>query len=169
MTISKKAAREYEACIMGAGGQEFGIALYEEKGAVKKLARLVDAGRMCDAANLGSLAVTLDDDPHWAAKAIGDAFGAECAPVPLRVSGGRPRPVDEEELVTLAAALCAIAGLDSDKLESGCDLLIAGARVSARVTAPEPQMVLSELTEDEVLQLALEAQRAARKGRRKSK
>ena len=78
------------------------------------------------------------------------------------------RPVDEEELVTLAAALCAIAGLDPDKLESGCDLLIAGARASARVTAPKPE-VLSELTEDEVLQLALEAQRAARRGRRKSK
>jgi hypothetical protein len=35
--------------------------------------------------------------------------------------------------------------LDSDKLESGCDLLIAGARVSARVTAPKPE-VFSELT-----------------------
>jgi hypothetical protein len=169
VTISSTAAKEYEACIMGAGGQEYGVALYEEKGAVKKLVRLVDAGRMRDAANLGRLALTLDDEPRWAAKAIGDAFGAECVPVPLRVSGGGPRPVDEEELVTLAAALRAIAGLDSDKLESACDLLIAGARVSARVTAPEPELMFSELSEDDVLQVALEAQRAARMGRRKSR
>ncbi len=169
VTISTTAAKEYEACIMGAGGQEYGVALYEHKGAVKKIARLVDAGRMRDAANLGSLAVTLDDEPRWAAKAIGDAFGAECVPVPLRVSGGRPRPIDEEGLLTLAAALRAIAGLDPDKLESACEVLVAGVRVSARVTAPEPQMALSELTEDEVLQLALEAQRAARRGRRKHK
>jgi hypothetical protein len=72
-------------------------------------------------------------------------------------------------LVTLAAALRAIAGLDSDKLESACELLIAGAHVSARVTAPEPELMFSELSEDDVLQVALEAQRAARRGRRKSR
>jgi hypothetical protein len=169
VTISTTAARNTKLASWGAGGQEYGVALYEHKGAVKRVPRLVDAGRMRDAANLRSLAVTLDDEPRWAAKAIGDAFGAECVPVPLRVSGGRPRPVDEEELVTLAAALSAIAGLDPDKLESGCDLLSAGARASARATAPKPELVLNELTEDEVLQLALEAQRAARKRRRKSK
>jgi hypothetical protein len=47
---------EYEACIMGAGGQEYGIALYDQKGAVKKIAQLIDANRMQDAAALGSLA-----------------------------------------------------------------------------------------------------------------
>jgi len=160
---------EYEACIMGAGGQEYGVALYEERGAVKKLARLVDAGRMRDAANLGSLAVTIDDEPRWAAKAIGDAFGAECVPVPLRASGGRPRPVEVEEMVTLAVALRAIGGLDANHLEATCDLLISGSHVSARVTAPKPELVFDELSEEEVLQIALEAQRAARRSSRRRK
>ncbi len=91
---------EFEACIMGAGCHEYGIALYERKGAVKKITRLIDAGRMQDAAALGSLAVTVDDEPRWAAKAIGDAFGAECVPVPLKISAGRPRQVDEGEMVS---------------------------------------------------------------------
>jgi hypothetical protein len=55
LSISSK---EYEACIMGAGGQEYGVALYDRRGAVKKLARLIDAGRMRDAAAFGNLAVT---------------------------------------------------------------------------------------------------------------
>ncbi len=166
VTIS---GQEYEACIMGAGGQEYGVALYEERGAVKKLARLVDAGKMEEAANLASLAVTLDDEPLWAAKAIGNAFGAECVPVPLKVSGGRPRPVDEQEMVTLAAALSNVAGLDADHLEATRDLLIAGSRVSARVTAPKPDLIFSELTEEEVMPIALEAQRAARRSLRRRK
>lgn len=160
---------EYEACIMGAGGQEYGIALYDQKGAVKEIARLIDAGRMRDAAALGSLAATVDDEPRWAGKAIGDAFGAECVPVPLKVSGGRPRPVDEQEMLTLAAALRAIASLDPHHLEVTHDFLIAGSRVSARVTAPKPDLIFNELSEDEVTQIALEAQRAARRSLRRRK
>jgi hypothetical protein len=148
---------------------EYGVALYEQKGAVRKLARLVDAGRMRDAADLASLALTLDDEPRWAAKAIGDAFGAECVPIPLKISGGMPRPLDEEEMVTLATALRAIAGLDADNLEATLDLVVSGSHVSARVTAPAPQMTSSEPSEEEVLQIALEAQRAARRNRRKPK
>ena len=121
------------------------------------------------AAAFGSLAVTLDDEPRWAANAIGEAFGAVCVPIPLKISGGRPQPVDEEEMATLAAALRAIACLDADKLEATCDLLVASSRTSARVTAPKPQIVFSELSEAEVLEIALEAQRAARKGRSKRK
>ncbi|TMB34320.1 MAG: hypothetical protein E6J58_18770 [Deltaproteobacteria bacterium] len=160
---------EFEACIMGAGCQEYGIALYEQKGAVKKITRLIDAGRMQDAAALGSLAVTVDDEPRWAAKAIGDAFGAACVPVPLKISAGRPRQVDEGEMVTLAAALRAIAGLDADRLEATSDLLIAGSRIAARVIAPKPDLVFGELSEDEAMQIALEAQRAVRRGVRKRK
>jgi len=37
---------------------EYGVALYDRRGAVKKLARLIDSGRMRDAAAFGSLAVT---------------------------------------------------------------------------------------------------------------
>jgi hypothetical protein len=72
-------------------------------------------------------------------------------------------------MVTLAAALRAIAGLEADKLDVTSDLLIAGSRVSARVTAPKPELIFSELSEEEVLQIALEAQRAARRSVRRRK
>jgi hypothetical protein len=160
---------EYEACIMGAGGQEFGIALYDQKGAVKKISELIDANRMQDAAALGSLAVTVDDKPRWAAKAIGDAFGAECIPVPLKVSGGRPRQVDEREMMTLAVALRVIAELNLERLETTSNLLIAGSQITARATAPKPNFVFTELSEDEAMEIALEAQRAVRRRARRHK
>jgi hypothetical protein len=111
----------------------------------------------------------VDDKPGWAAKAIGDAFGAECIPVPLKVSKGRSRQVDEAEMVTLAAALRAIAELDPERLEATSDVLIAGSRVAARVTAPKPDLTFSALSEDEAMEIALEAQRAARRGARRRK
>lgn len=154
---------------MGAGGQEYGLALYDQRGAVKKITQLIDANRMADAVALGSIAVTMDDQPRWAAKAIGDAFGAECTPVPLKVSGGRPRQVDEREMVALAAALRAIAELGPDRLEVTSDLLIAGSRIATRVTAPKPDLIFSQPSEDEVTEIALEAQRAARRSARRRK
>ena len=45
-------------------------------------------------------------------------------------------------------ALHAIAGLDSVKLEPAYNLLIAGAHVSARVTAPQAALMFSELGEN---------------------
>ena len=160
---------EYEACIMGAGGEEYGIALYDQKDAVKKISQLIDADRMEDAVALGSLAVTVDDKPPWAAKAIGDAFGTECVPVPLKVSGGRPRQVDEREMMTLALASRAIAELGPDRLETASDLLIAGSRISARAIAPKPDVIFTPLSEDEAMEIALEAQRAVRRSARKRK
>jgi hypothetical protein len=160
---------EYEGCIMGAGGQVFGIALYDHKGAVKKITELIDANRMQEAAALGSLAVTVDDKPRWAAKAIGDAFGAECVPVPLKVSRGRPEQIDELQMATLAAALRVISELGPDCLETTSDLLMAGSRIAARATAPKPDLIFSPLSEEAAMEIALEAQRATRRSARRRK
>jgi hypothetical protein len=124
----------------------------------------------------------------------GKPSGFASAPLPDRARGGRatlafalagpaPSRVGNLDIVenflasiaafcqaaTLAAALRAIACLDADKLEGTCDLLVAGSHISARVTAPKPQIAYSALSEAEVLEIALEAQRAARKGRSKRK
>lgn len=48
---------------MGAGGEEFGLALYRGKGG---LTRMLEAN---DPRAIDSLAVTFDEDPHWAAEA----------------------------------------------------------------------------------------------------
>ena len=107
---------------MGAGGQEYGIALYEEKGAIEKLSRLYDEGRVPEAATLRSIAVTMNDEPVWAIKAVKEAFGLARLPLPMKVARGAPGPVDAIDLATLATALMAVAKLTPRKTETSARL-----------------------------------------------
>ena len=55
------------------------------------------------------------------------------------------------------------------RVETTSDLLMAGTRIAARATAPEPDLIFSPLSEDEAMEIALEAQRAARRSARRRK
>lgn len=100
----------FEASVMGAGGLEFGLALYEGKGTVARLARESQARR--DVSWLDSIAVTLDDAPASAMKALRDAVDLPGLPVPVRVRGGKPGMASVDDLALLAAALRAVLQLD---------------------------------------------------------
>jgi hypothetical protein len=118
--------KQYETSIMGSGGQEYGIALYEEKGAISKLSRLYDEGRVHEAPNIRSIAVTMDDEPAWAIKAMKEAFGLARLPIPMKVARGAPGPVDAIDLATLATALLAVAQLTPRKTETAARLNVDG-------------------------------------------
>ncbi len=129
---------EYEGCIMGAGGLEFGLALYPEKGSIARLNR-VRSPR--DARNVESIAVTMDDEPAWAIDALEEAFGLDGIPVPIRIAKGRPGPARSDDLATLAIALRAIADLRPTRREneiSFADDAQPRCAITARVRAPEP-------------------------------
>jgi hypothetical protein len=126
IAVSGLRNKQYEASIMGSGGEEYGVALYEEKGAIEKLARLFEQGRIAEAASLRSIAVTMDDEPIWAVKAMKDAFGLARLPVPIKVARGAPGPVDIVDLATLAAALRAVSHLTPRRLEAAGRLEVHG-------------------------------------------
>ena len=100
----------FEGCIMGAGGIEFGLALYEGKGTLARLAR--EGQRRTDLSWLRSIAVTMDDAPPSLMKAIRDAVDLPGLPVPVRVHAGRPRPASADDLALLTVALRAVLQLD---------------------------------------------------------
>ena len=135
----------YEASIMGGGGLEYGVALYEEKGAMEKVKHLFEEGRIPDASSLRSIAVTMNDEPAWAIKAVKDAFGLARVPHPIRVANGAPGPVDAMDLATLATALRAVARLTPRRTETIAGLEVNGSsrakggdlQVSARVRGRE--------------------------------
>src|SRR5262249_54862523 len=79
----------FEGSIMGNGGQEFGLALYEKAGAIERIATYVDAGRMDMARREDCIAVTLDAKPRFAVDALKDAFGLPRVPYPMRLKRGR--------------------------------------------------------------------------------
>jgi len=130
--------RRAEASVMGAGGQEFGVALYDEPGSIERVAALVGEGRMKGAERVSALAVTFDEEPAWAATAIDDAFGLFRLPVPIRVRKGKANPPTAAELHAAAALLEAITALcSSDDAERANSTVEIGRRaITCEVVLP---------------------------------
>ncbi len=131
--------RHAEASVMGAGGQEFGVALYDEPGSIQRVSALMAEGRMKETRHVSALAVTFDEEPAWAAAALDDEFGLPRQPVPIRVRKGKPGPATTEELLDAAALLEAVAELcspnDADHAEMTVE--VGGRAVTARVALPD--------------------------------
>jgi len=127
--------RKAEASVMGAAGQEFGVALYDEPGSIRRVAALVTAGRMKETRGVSALAVTFDEEPAWAATALDEVFGLPRLPVPIRVRKGKGGPATTEELLDAAALLEAVAELAGpDDAEHAEATVEAGGRaITARV------------------------------------
>jgi hypothetical protein len=131
--------RKAEVSVMGAAGQEFGVALYDEPGSIRRVAALVNAGRMKETRGVSALAVTFDEEPAWAATALEAAFGLPRLPVPIRVRKGKGGPATTEELLDAAALLEAVAELaGADDAEHAEATVEAGGRaITARVDLPD--------------------------------
>ncbi len=131
--------RKAEASVMGAAGQEFGVALYDEPGSIRRVAALVNAGRMKETRGVSALAVTFDEEPAWAATALDAAFGLPRLPVPIRVRKGKGGSTTTEELLDAAALLEAVAELSGpDDAEHAQVTVEAGGRaITARVALPD--------------------------------
>lgn len=132
IALGGEAHGEFEASIMGAGGQEFGIALYEGEGGLERAAVAMEAGY---STTLESLAVTMDPEPEWAAEAIEDAYGLCRVPMPLRVRKGRARPAGGDDILALAVALDAAAQLSPRRLKSTRKIVVEGRTFTATADA----------------------------------
>jgi hypothetical protein len=101
--------RTIDGAIMGMGGQEFGVVLYPEPGALQKLLAAAAPERMAERTEI--LAVSLEAEPAWAAEAIEQTLGRRVVPVPMHMKGRRPRKLDAREVATLIAMLRAASEL----------------------------------------------------------
>lgn len=130
--------RKAEASVMGAAGQEFGVALYDEPGSIRRVAALVTAGRMKETRGVSALAVTFDEEPAWAATALDAAFGLPRLPVPIRVRKGKGGPATTEELLDAAALLEAVAELSGRDDAEHAEVTVerGGRAITARVVLP---------------------------------
>src|SRR5574341_1975002 len=131
-----------EVSILGGGGEEFGVAIYDQPGSIQRVLTAMDAGRPEDGRLVDSLSVTLDEEPAWAVDALDDAFGLGRLPFPVRLRRGRPSPASTEELLQLAAVLDAVVMLASGGAREEMEGAEAsaewrGIRVSARVAPGE--------------------------------
>ena len=140
-----------EVSILGCGGEEFGVAIYDQPGSIQRVLTAMDAGRPEDGRLVDSLSVTLDEEPAWAVEALDDAFGLDRVPFVVRLRRGRPSPASTEELLQLAAVLDAVVKVTvgGAQEEAEASAQWRGLRVTARVgpgQAPE-EPDLEELAE----------------------
>jgi hypothetical protein len=134
--VSGLVERTFEGCVMGSGGSEYGIALYEEPGAMEKLVTLHKAGREKDARQMRCIAVTFDAAPDFAAEALQQVIGAPILPMPTRVERGKMGAPAGGEILVLAAALVAASGLTPSTPVSIGGVSDGRGSVTVKVTAP---------------------------------
>jgi len=146
--------RSAEVVVMGSGGEEFGVAVYDELGSVERISASRPGDRRAMEAT-SATAVTFDEEPAWAAQAFEDAFGFRRLPVPLRVKSGTGSPPKADELHVLAAALEAAARLSTleDPDDARARIEVDGRVISVALTLPG--------TEDDAREPVLVAEPAA--------
>jgi len=130
--------RRFEGCVMGAGGQEFGVALYDQPGSLARLAKAIDRGRPDEARAIDAYGFTLDGGPRWVAEAVAAAYGVGVVIAPIRLRGGQLRAVSADDLTVMASAAAAAAYLTPERCEHVATITIANTPVTAtaRLRAP---------------------------------
>ena len=106
-----RAPRHFEGCVMGAGGQEYGVALYDEPGTLARLATASEAASRGHAPAIDAYGFTIDAGPAWVADAVAAAYGIGLVIVPIRVRGGRMSATTADDLTVMASAAAAAAHL----------------------------------------------------------
>ena len=122
--------RTYEGCVLGASGIEFGLALYDKKGAVARVGR-TRSFEEASAENV--LSLTMGDKPAWVLKALRDGYGLDAVPIAIRLMNGRGRLASDDELLPLAVVLQALANLEPDEMEVTGNLECEGVIIETRI------------------------------------
>jgi len=136
---SGRAARHFEGCVMGAGGQEYGVALYDEPGSLARLAKANQAGSRGHAPAIDAYGVTIDGGPAWVADAVAVAYGIRLVIVPIRVRGGRMRATTADELTVMASAAAAAAHLTPVYREHTATIVVGQVVTTATACVRAPR------------------------------
>jgi len=128
----------FEGVLLGSGGEEFGVALYENKGAVRRIVELMDAGDFKRAAKEPCLGLTLEFEPEWMAEAVNEAYGTGGLPLPMKSLKGKSAPIDATSLAILIATLDSAAKLKPGNLFETAEASVEGRRIRISVEAPPP-------------------------------
>lgn len=133
------AARHFEGCVMGAGGQEYGVALYDEPGTLDRLAKASQAVPRGHAPAIDAYGFTIDGGPAWVADAVAAAYGIRLLIVPIRVRGGRMRAATADDLTVMASAAAAAAHLTPVYREHTATIVVGQVVTTATACVRAPR------------------------------
>lgn len=138
LTITGALQRRYEVAVMGAAGQQFGVALYPKPGTVERITRAMKEGRRGDLVGIEGLSLTLDPEPAFAARAVQAWCGLPRTPRVLALRGGDIAAASREELQILALTLSTLGQLQGSPGEQQEGTLLNDSiHLSARLQCPE--------------------------------
>jgi hypothetical protein len=134
--VTRPKAKRYEASLLGFGGGQYGLALYDRPGSAARVALLHSLGDTDAAiAQARGLTVLFDATPAWAAQAVGDLVGLAFVPLPLRNARGNFRGAGDADVYLLAAALGACARLHPGQTTATAEVGQGGDLTAVEVTA----------------------------------
>lgn len=138
VTVTGAVRGTFEAAVMGAAGEEYGLALYPKRGSIAKIAAAVDAGRPDVAAQVDAVSLTYEDSPGFAVRAIEAWCGLPMVPVAFGMRGGRRRPLEPADALALAVTLHAMSLMKGEPGETAAHTLSApGVEVAVTVRVPD--------------------------------
>lgn len=125
--------REFEGCVLGADGDEFGLALYHHPGSIARVQAFVAEGRPESAASLACTTVLLADEGACSVGAVAELTGVSLAPQVHHISQGGLRAAGPDDLAVLIAGLRAVTALAQGRTPRG-ETQDPAHRVVARAT-----------------------------------
>ncbi|MGH2898917.1 MAG: DUF7309 domain-containing protein, partial [Solirubrobacteraceae bacterium] len=111
--------RELEGCVLGAGGEEFGLALYHQAGSIDRVHTCVKDGRPKAARSLACTTMLLAYDSSCSVEAVRAMTGVELAPLVFHITRGGPRAAGPDDVAVLVAGLRAVTALAEDRAPRG--------------------------------------------------
>lgn len=133
VVLAGATSARFEGALMGAGGMEFGVALYRRPGALDRIGRSTDHRT---AAREDALAVTLDDEPAFAITALREAYGLARLPVPIKMEGGGARAIRVDEVAILGAVLRLLAGVSPSHRKASMVIGDGDEEISISISMP---------------------------------
>jgi len=134
IAISGGPSRYFEGCVMGAGSQEFGVALYDAPGSLARLAKAGRRGRLDEVHAIDAYGFTIDGGPPWVVDAVAAAYSVGFALTPIRLQGGRVRRLSLDDLTVMAGAAAAAAHLTPQHREHAATIAIGDTQATAKTT-----------------------------------
>ncbi len=113
------AGRELEGCVLGAGGEEFGLALYHQAGSIDRVHTFVQEGRPEAGRSLACTTMLLAYDSSCSVEAVRAMTGVELAPLVFHITGGGPREAGPDDVAVLVAGLRAVTALAEGRAPRG--------------------------------------------------
>jgi hypothetical protein len=133
VAVTGSIKRRLQARILGGISGTPGLALYPNPEAVQQIITLFENHQMVRASNIDLLGITLEDGPDYAIAAMQRAYGLQKLPVPLKLEGGIHVSIDDLDILTLAAALRAVASLEPGSGEAHGEVGVDKWKVSVIV------------------------------------